>query len=136
MVVDLPDPLETDSRRRPDVAALLEQDYRAAVSALQKLQAKADYDEAMHKQNNETWIPVFFHRSDDGIIYDHEPSASVVPCYVWSGHFPEEGDITDASNVHGKGYCPWKYILQEKELQKQSSPLRPIGSETGLLSQP
>jgi len=98
--------LPSDSRRRPDVAALAERDYRQARMEARQLKMDAEYDKLQRRERREAHAPVFFAAQQDGVPYEHEPDAEWLPFYTWNDRFPQ---VAERDYIRGRGFRPWAF---------------------------
>jgi len=121
-------PLASDSRRRPDRAALEKGDHAAAGAAKHALEEVQRAEKKERAKRGEEWAPRWFVEAGAGKEKDAAAQAKAVPLYpgevsrsacpMWSfkGKFPEEegreGDAAadgDGDDCVGRGFSPWQY---------------------------
>lgn len=105
------EPLKTDSRRRPDVAAIQDGRLRLANKEMLSLQKRQFQEQETRQKQYDFWKPNFFEKIKDGEVYDCDFPISIVPCYHWKGQFPvgTKPLVSDPGEVRGKGFSPWQY---------------------------
>lgn len=117
-------PLASDSRRRPDRAALERGDHAAAGTAKHALEEVQRAEKKERARRGEEWEPRWFVRLDGGgqgkdaaaaakaaPLYPGEVSRAACPMWSFKGRFPgdkEEGEDDDDDCV-GKGFSPWQF---------------------------
>lgn len=114
-------PLASDSRRRPDRAALEKGDHGAAGHAKHALEEVQRAEKKERARRGDEWKPRWFveagNASSDSNaaaaapLYPGEYSRKECPMWVFKGEFPPDSD-SDSDEVEdcvGKGFSPWQY---------------------------
>lgn len=112
--------LASDSRRRPDRAALERGDHAAAGAAKHALEEVQRAEKKERARRGEEWEPRWFVRMDgDGKdaaaaakaapLYPGEVSRAACPMWSFKGRFPEDKEGEDADDCVGKGFSPWQF---------------------------
>ncbi|KAK9843175.1 hypothetical protein WJX74_008032 [Apatococcus lobatus] len=109
-------PLASDSRRRPDRAALEGGDHGSAGQEKYALEEVQRAEKREREKKGETWAPRWFRKPADKTVLPNEYSEEEVPMWEFTGEgfnqpkpsAPSDGDCS------GKGFFPWQYsdILQ------------------------
>lgn len=130
-----PKPLASDSRRRPDRAALEKGDHGAAGAAKHALEEVQRAEKKERAKRGEEWEPRWFVRAGEGggegdaasaakaaPLYPGEVSRAACPMWSFKGLFPggdeKEAEEGSSDDCVGKGFSPWQY----QELRGESSP--------------
>lgn len=124
-------PLPSDSRRRPDRAALELGDSSAAAVAkynleeMQRTERRERESRAVKEGEGYEWNPRFFKSlSADAEVFDGEYSNDECPQWQYNGEYMKLSDRPpcDEKEVQGKGFCPWQFpemhSMLGKELQR------------------
>ena len=124
-------PLASDSRRRPDRAALERGDHAAAGAAKHALEEVQRAEKKERARRGEEWEPRWFVRVGGGggggggegkdgdaaaaaakaaPLYPGEVSRAACPMWSFKGRFPSEEEAADGGeDCVGKGFSPWQY---------------------------
>ena len=117
-------PLASDSRRRPDRAALERGDHAAAGAAKHALEEVQRAEKKERARRGEEWEPRWFVRvggeggdaaaaAKAAPLYPGEVSRAACPMWSFRGRFPEDeaegSNKEDVDGCVGKGFSPWQY---------------------------
>lgn len=113
----IPEPLQSDSRRRPDRSALDEEDSAAAGSWKYRLEEMQRAEQRWRERNGDAWKPQWFEEVKAGDprapLYDGEYDFDAVPGWVWAGKFGSDGSKPmvkeGEGSILGRGFSPWQY---------------------------
>ncbi|KAL6758390.1 oxysterol binding protein [Haematococcus lacustris] len=104
-------PLPSDSRRRPDRAALAAGVSSTAGSEKYRLEEMQRAEKRERDRRNDKWQPLWFDPVDAPQLLPGELDVAKVPFWQFNGKFMQarlEG-TSGADEVDGKGFCPWQY---------------------------
>lgn len=76
--------MATDSRRRPDMAALDKGDLSTSASWKSRLEEMQRAEKRERLSREDSWEPKWFFHNPSGAVYPGEYGANVVPCYDWN----------------------------------------------------
>lgn len=82
--------MSTDSRRRPDLAALDKGDASLAAVWKHRLEEMQRAEKRERESKSETWTPKWFILNPEGQVYKDEYGRDDVPCYEWNGAYSKE----------------------------------------------
>ncbi|EFJ40057.1 oxysterol binding protein [Volvox carteri f. nagariensis] len=104
-------PLPSDSRRRPDRSKLAAGEMGSAGSEKVRLEEMQRAERREREKRSDSWAPRWFRRVEQPELYEGELELSKVPFWEFTGDYLKlpEAEPGVASNINGKGFCPWQY---------------------------
>lgn len=110
-------PLPSDSRRRPDRAALEDGDGRAGelkhvVEEMQRAERRE------REKLADKWVPRYYKLAAEQSEYPGEVTGAECPHWVWNGEYDKVTPkaAVPAEQVKGSGFCPWQYPQLHRKL--------------------
>lgn len=105
--------LPSDSRLRPDRAALQEGNSAEAQSYKHKLEEMQRAEKKKRVGDNDTFSPRYFQLAKDYKLFEGEYKEDDVPYWTFKGEFPSEDKLVDLPEEYADKaadmYCPWQY---------------------------
>jgi hypothetical protein len=110
-------PLPSDSRRRPDRAALAAGDHGKAGASKHALEEVQRAEKRERAARGEGWAPRWFRAGGDGAArYPGEYGPSECPVWEFKGDWPAPATGGDGDCV-GTGFAPWQYPDMHKAVE-------------------
>lgn len=111
-------PLPSDSRRRPDRAALEDNEtvmsgkYKYELEEMQRAEKKERTAKGL------TWTPRWFKPAPDQEILPGELPEEVVPLFEFTGDYYQAAKrpVAEAEHVKGKAFCPWQFPEMHRQV--------------------
>uniref|UniRef100_A0A7S0RQA2 Oxysterol-binding protein n=1 Tax=Chlamydomonas leiostraca TaxID=1034604 RepID=A0A7S0RQA2_9CHLO len=111
-------PLPSDSRRRPDRAALAAGETSAAGSEKYRLEEMQRAEKRERDGKGDKWTPRWFDAIEAPALLPGELPLDKVPFWQFNGKYLQEAERPTGATkdaVDGKGFCPWQYpTIHEK----------------------
>lgn len=103
-------PLPSDSRRRPDRAALSQRQMTQAGSEKYRLEEMQRAEKREREKRGESWVPRWFTHVEGAEPLTGELPAEKVPFYSWTGTYEQPSqEVGDAKQIDGAGFNPWQF---------------------------
>lgn len=112
-------PLASDSRRRPDRAALAAGDHGKAGAAKHALEEAQRAEKKERTARGDGWAPRWFKAAAEGAaLYPGEYSRKECPMWEFGGEWPPPAAAADAgADCNGVGFKPWQYETTKTALE-------------------
>lgn len=104
-------PLASDSRRRPDRAALADGNSTLAGSEKYRLEELQRAEKKERERRGDVWTPRWFDHVAAPALLPGEPGTDKVPFWQYNGKYGQlpAASAGDKADIHAKGFNPWQY---------------------------